>query len=152
MKRAELPGLLKNAFLVVTLFNRQRVWCEKNVCSIKLTFTETWLLIKRRKLLNILLFMAKKHTLLCSPDPLASGSAPDILLTSLFPGSLFRVLSLPGGPPGGKPGEAGRCREGYAGYPRRSSLPVYAYQITIVTSQAAQTHFTREGCNVIYIT
>ena len=40
MKRSELPGLLKNAFLVVTLFNRQRVWCEKNVFSIKLTFTE----------------------------------------------------------------------------------------------------------------
>ena len=37
------------------------------------------------------------HTLLCSPDPLlAAGSAPDILLTSLFPVSLFRVLSLPG--------------------------------------------------------
>ena len=45
MKRSELPGLLKNAFLVVTLFNRQRVWCEKNVFSIKLTFTETRLLI-----------------------------------------------------------------------------------------------------------
>ena len=44
MKRAELPALLKNAFLV-TLFNRQRVWCEKNVFSIKLTFTETRLLI-----------------------------------------------------------------------------------------------------------
>ena len=41
--------------------------------------------------------MAKKHTLLCSPDPLlAAGSAPEILLTSLFPGSLYRVLSLPG--------------------------------------------------------
>ena len=59
MKRSELPGLLKNAFLVVTLFNRQRVWCEKNVFSIKLTFTETRLLIYRRNLLNILLFMAK---------------------------------------------------------------------------------------------
>ena len=59
MKRSELPGLLKNAFLVVTLFNRQLVWCEKNVFSIKLTFTETLLLIYRRNLLNILLFMAK---------------------------------------------------------------------------------------------
>ena len=59
MERSELPGLLKNAFLVVTLCNRKLVWCEKNVFSIKLTFTETRLLIYRRNLLNILLFMAK---------------------------------------------------------------------------------------------
>ena len=40
--------------------------------------------------------MAKIYTLLRSPDPLlAAGSAPDILLTSLFPGSLSRVLILP---------------------------------------------------------
>ena len=43
------------------------------------------------------LVYGKNHTLLYSPDPLlAAGSAPDILLTSLFPGSLSRVLSLPG--------------------------------------------------------
>ena len=45
--------------------------------------------------------MAKKHTFLCSPDNstdplLAAGSAPDILLTSLVPGSLSGVLSQPG--------------------------------------------------------
>ena len=135
----------------------------------------------KKKALNILLFMAKQQTLLCSPDPLlAAGSAPNILLTSLFL-SLFPCSLVPSRPrrfrmwrhlsslsgkfaypivmhqlciilspialgskpplvtriartglgtrlvpmvflPSAKP--AGSCREGYAGYPGRSSLPV----------------------------
>ena len=75
------------------------MWCEKNVFSIKLTFTETRLLILRIKLLNILLFMAKIHTLLCSPDPLAAGSAPD--QTRHSSNKLVPRVSLPRAKPAG---------------------------------------------------
>ena len=132
MKRAELPGLLKNAFLVVTLFNRQRVWCEKNVFSIKLTFTETRPLQKKPFEYPLSSCLWQK-----SHAPLLSGSSAGCWLSTFLIKNVLSQRSsdklVPRVPlPSAKP--AGSCRERRPAGILSVSLPVDSrspYQITI---------------------